>query len=323
MSAELHIAEGSQLAHAIVAHALSSHGIRALFVKGPVATSQGLRSDRISNDVDVLCDPARMKDAIELFESFGWTRYAGEDTDPMAIGMHASTYCIPGWPNTIDLHANFPGLLAPPSESFAFLWERRRVARMAHHALAAPAPADHFVIIAVHHLRELPEEFAHSARLPLDLAWRSLSPHEQRDAVAAARALGALEPLRAVFVDLGADPGPYDERYAAEARTWQRSRRHLGDSSMVWLIRWQGARWRDRPELVARAFWDISMDSSRTPQEWAAATRRERARGRLRRTRRGLAGIPRALRGARAAAREGNPAPRHTDSDEGGHTGHA
>ena len=54
MSAELHIAEGSQLAHAIVAHALSSHGIRALFVKGPVATSQGLRSDRISNDVDVL-----------------------------------------------------------------------------------------------------------------------------------------------------------------------------------------------------------------------------------------------------------------------------
>ncbi|WP_344086872.1 hypothetical protein, partial [Nostocoides veronense] len=127
----------------------------------------------------------------------------------------------------------------------------------------------------------------------------SLDPRERQDVVTTARETGALEPLREVLIELGAEPGPADDRFSTALAQWRRSREHVGDSAVVWLTRWEQARWRERPELVWRAFWDISMDNSRSPQEWELATRRERALGRLRRARRGLAGVPRAINGRR------------------------
>lgn len=299
MTAELTLAEATHLAHAVAARAMATEDIRVLFVKGPVAVSQGLRTGGLSSDVDILCDPARVRDAIDLVHEYGWTRYSGEQTDAMAIGMHATAFTIPGWPPTIDLHANFPGMLADPQSAFERLWAAHRIVRLAHHNIPAPAPADHFVILALHALRTLAPGEQTVAMAPLKTAWASLDPRERQDVVTTARETGALEPLREVLIELGAEPGPADDRFSTALAQWRRSREHVGDSAVVWLTRWEQARWRERPELVWRAFWDISMDNSRSPQEWELATRRERALGRLRRARRGLAGVPRAINGRR------------------------
>ncbi|MBK6886771.1 MAG: nucleotidyltransferase family protein [Tetrasphaera sp.] len=288
------LAESSELAHALVARVLRDHGIRALFLKGPVATAQGLLPQRVSSDVDVLCDPSQMRQAEGVFDGLGWLRYHGGNSDMVAIGMHATTFVIPGWPCTVDIHNHFPGLLAPAAEAFAMLWSRRELVTLAHREVPAPSPADHFAVIAVHALRNADGAPPLISQPTLRESWARLEEAHRSQVPHYARSVGALEPLRSVLIDLGGDPGPVDQRFAAELTDWNAVRERPGDSAVLWASRWRRTAWRDRPELVFRAFWDISMDRAQRPEQWALASRRERVSGRIRRSARGIRQLPRA-----------------------------
>ncbi len=296
MDGGLGLDEASELAHALVARVLADAGIRSLFLKGPVATRQGLRPPQTSTDVDVLCDPGRIARAESAFDALGWERYHGRDSDMRAVRMHATTYCIPGWPCTVDVHNHFPGLLAPAQEAFEHLWADRVEVDLAHRPVPTPCPEDHFVVLGVHLLRGLAEDGEASAVELVCTAWDGLGPTAQARVPDRARALGAVETLRPLIESLGADIGPLDERFEEALGYWRLHRARPGDPGVVWAERWRRSTWRHRPELVARAFWDISMDNTRTPQQWAAATRFERAAGRVRRAGRGLRATPAAVR---------------------------
>jgi len=130
--------------------------------------------------------------------------------------------------------------------------------------------------------------------------WAALLPTERDRLAEAARRLGALEPLRASLAAGEIPCGAVDVRYPAELAHWNRGRKSGGQAGMVWLHRLASRPWHERPRIVLRAFWDISMDKAHTPQEWAAAGRRSRAHGRARRLRRGLGLIPQTSRRWRA-----------------------
>lgn len=295
----LGLKEAGPLAYPLVHRVLADHGIRALSLKGSVAAAQRLRPTRTSNDVDVLCDASAMAAAEHLLDGLGWFRYSCAETDMMAIGMHATTFCIPGWPCTVDVHSHFPGLLAAPQDAFDYLWRRRVPVVLAHQAVPAPAPEDHLIVLWLHLLRGLRPDQEEGARAQFALGWKALTPEQQEHAVASARALGALEPLRGSLLALGAEPGPLDLRFADALYRWELGRRFPGNAGVVWSARWQTATLRQRPELVWRAFWDIEMDRSRTPEEWSTVSARERALGRLRRAGRGVRALPAAVRAAR------------------------
>lgn len=303
----LQIAEATELAHALTHRVLAANGIRALFIKGPIAGEQELRARRVSNDVDVLIDPAAARAAVAALDGLGWSRYHGVGTDMAAIAMHATTYCIPGWPCTVDVHAHFPGLLAPAQDSFDVLWSRRATVRLAHQSIPAPAREDHQLLLMLHPLRDVPARSEATLHAMLGEGWNRLTAAEQDRLVATARATGALEPIRSTLSALGRDVGPVDERFATAYRLWELGRSSLGDPGVVWRTRWQALPWRRRPELLVRAFWDISLDSSHTVEEWAAAGPFTRGRGRLVRAGRGLRAIPGALRAGRRGA---GPSPR-------------
>lgn len=308
MDKDFGLGEASELAHALVARVLADAGIRALLLKGPVATRQGLRPHRTSTDVDVLCDPELVAVAESVLDALGWERYHGPGSDMRAIRMHATTYCIPGWPCTVDVHNHFPGLLAPAPEAFEHLWADRVEVELAHQPVPAPSPEDHFVVLGAHLLRGLAKDEEASAVELVRTAWDGLGRTAQARVPARARALGAVETLRPLIESLGADIGPLDERFEEALGDWRLQRARPGDPGVVWAERWRRTTWRHRPELVARAFWDITMDNARTPGQWAAATRFERAAGRLRRAARGLRATPAAIRVIRiswAARRDG------------------
>lgn len=183
----LGLKEAGPLAYPLVHRVLADHGIRALFLKGSVAAAQRLRPTRTSNDIDVLCDASAMAAAEHLLDGLGWFRYSGAETDMMAIGMHATTFCIPGWPCTVDVHSHFPGLLAAPQDAFDYLWRRRVPVVLAHQAVPAPAPEDHLMVLWLHLLRGLRPDQEEGARAQFALGWKALTPEQQERAVASAR----------------------------------------------------------------------------------------------------------------------------------------
>lgn len=294
------------LAHALTHRLLSTAGIRVLFIKGPVAQAQGLREAKTSGDVDVLCDPADLAAATDLLIGAGWQPHDGNAADSAAVGAHAATFAIPGWPCTVDLHGHFPGLLAPPAEVFAALWARHTEIELAHQAIPAPDRVDHAVILGVNSLRTLRPVQTGGPDGAFAVAVAALKGGDRDEIREAARALGALEPLRESLIEAGIDPGPPDPRYAREFAIWEVRREHPSDPGVQWLTRWQAAAWRDRPQLLYRAVWDVSLDASRTPAEWAQAPAWQRGQARARRLGRGLSRIPgagRTLWSARRRAR--------------------
>ena len=290
-----------ELAHALVHRVLTSAETRGLFIKGPAAVAQGLReTTRVSTDVDVRCGPRRAREAISLLDGLGWKRFFGPGSDSQGLGLHAVAVVIPGWPCTVDVHVNFPGLLGAPRHVVDEVWSRHDAVNLAHQSVPCLDRVDHAIILALHALRDVAHDRESEARLSFTPAWAALLPTERDRLAEAARRLGALEPLRASLAACEIPCGAVDARYPAELAHWNRGRKSGGQAGMVWLHRLASRPWHERPRIVLRAFWDISMDKAHTPQEWAAAGRRSRAHGRARRLRRGLGLIPQTSRRWRA-----------------------
>ncbi len=78
----LALAEGVPLAHTLVDRVARDQGIRALLIKGPILAIQGLREPRQSGDVDVLCEPARVRDLTDALGDLGWEVFNEDPVTP-------------------------------------------------------------------------------------------------------------------------------------------------------------------------------------------------------------------------------------------------
>lgn len=110
-----------ELVCALVSRLASERGLRCLILKGPALHAQGLRLRPHSGDVDILIDPSRTSEFIEVMRGWGWSPRA----DPMEGTPipHSKTLSPPDWGCEIDIHIRYPGIEVDPDTAFRLLWE--------------------------------------------------------------------------------------------------------------------------------------------------------------------------------------------------------
>ena len=298
----LRAAEAVPLAHALVAHVASGLDVRVLAIKGPALAQQGLRQERDSADVDVLVHPADLETLVDGLVAVGWKRGV-TGTYVSFMPAHSVNVLNDHWPIGIDVHHYFPGFLADPGEVFDTLWVRREQISLAGVPVPACDPVSQVAIVALHHLRVSPD--AESAPL-VDLAERARSTFSKEDfadLVRLAQDTDATETLRPFLIKLGVDAselGPATHPEALDA--WHSRVRQVGYEA--WLEHFAHLPKRQWPG----AFWHALM---LTPDEIYVYSNRAPGDGnltmlRLRRIRRGIAGVPRTVK-AMARSRRDSP----------------
>lgn len=267
-------------------------GIRALIIKGPLMAVQGLRPTRESGDVDLWVDPAQVDRYFALLESHGW---AGVVNDrPSILPPHARTLRHESWACELDLHDRFPGFFADRFEVFERLWELRTVASLAAVPVTTLARSGNAVVLALHLLRDLRAgRPANEFRFLVDSV-SGFTPAERRTMTELVAACGANETM-APFLEAG-DLVPLPSRAASirDLDDWHLLTQTHGAPTVYWLHRLSRTPWRRRPALLWRAFW--LSDVQIRDEAGAEVTAWAMLRARLRRLRRGLRTLPRAVR---------------------------
>ena len=103
--------EAVPLAHALIARLADDLGLRALAIKGPAVALQGLREPRTSADVDVLVHPRDLEPLVEGVVALGWRRQVA-GTYASIMPPHSVNLLSDRWPIGIDVHHYYPGFLA-------------------------------------------------------------------------------------------------------------------------------------------------------------------------------------------------------------------
>lgn len=286
--------EGVELAHALVERVASAHGIRVLFIKGPVLNVQELRLHRDSQDVDVLVDPAHFDELLDRLTAIGWYPYIALRTDWHSGPVHAESLKHDAWPCALDVHRYFPGCLAPAQQVFDELWVRRSWVDLGGRAIPCPDVAGSAVIAGLHGLRSPDswrdrEELAHLIRV-LD---HRLSTTERADLAALAQRMGARETLGPLLEALGVNPAPTTPSHADGLAAWQMRTISASYPSLMWLEDLRQTPWSRRPAALWHAAL-LTKDEIRYMRPDLPADRWGLTRGRLDRLRRGLPQIPRA-----------------------------
>lgn len=301
------------LAHALCQAVADEAGVRALFLKGPTAAMQGLRSSsHVSGDVDALCVPAD-RDAMEAgLRARGW-RLRPVSTAAREFTTHSVTFIHDSWPCDIDLHTTFPGMLADPVTTFDALWERREEHLLAGVPVMTPDRVAQFLILVLHGLRS--PGLVRNAQ-EIERA-RSMYRSELTDCERAAlRELVArtesAEPTQDFFRSVG-DPVEVPSRPSPSYALWQlKTGPSRTESWMVYAIEshgWQRARILFRALLPTRA--DMYADHPESAEGvWRLA------RAHIRRLSRAARLTPRAA-GQVARARRALTAPQPEPADAG------
>ena len=298
----LSASEALELIPALCAHLAGVLDVRVLLIKGPVATQQGLRTDHVSVDVDLLVDPSGFGAFLAGLGKLGWARRV-EPRRSEVLARHSATLRHPAWPCELDIHSYYPGFLGPPALVFDAVWERHDMALLAGRQVPVASTAANAAILALHALRDEASGQPHDAYLDLVEHVTVLSAEQKIEISHLAGRTGAHRTLSAFLQDIGA---PSSLEASAEdplaARDW-----HLmsvgaevtGVASLVELRRSQPWRW---PGILWRAFMLDEEELNATDELRGAGTVSLWA-ARLRRLARGLKGLPSALRSLRAARR--------------------
>ncbi|MCJ1694913.1 nucleotidyltransferase family protein [Rathayibacter caricis] len=261
-SAALSNGSAVPLAYAYADHLAKSIGARTLAIKGSIAVEHGYRDgSNVSSDADVIVDPGRFDDLVELLESRGWKRRR-EARAPRYFGTHSVSLYKDDWPCDIDVHFRYPGLFADPADAFAVMWERRTVVSVAHRPVTAVDPLLGGIILAVHALRD-PERAR--SRVDLDAVVRSFgaSRSDTFDAELAlvAERLRARQVLRPLFERIGLDSGPSDLT-EAEAHSWEFVVAGVGSTAFHWWTAFRDAGFVGRLRLIPRLLAAVADASS-------------------------------------------------------------
>lgn len=158
----LGLQEANELAAALASRVAAETGLRALVIKGLSLAAHGLRTDRVSADVDVLLDGHAAAELLaQALASRGWTpRPSTFFSERMTI--HSVTLRHDRWPNDLDVHGEFPGL---PEAAFDVLWAYRRPVTIAGQRCWMPDRWSSVVIWALHSLRSSSEQERHGREL--------------------------------------------------------------------------------------------------------------------------------------------------------------
>ncbi|MGK3649149.1 nucleotidyltransferase family protein [Pseudarthrobacter enclensis] len=151
-NAELSVAEGVLLGHALVARVAAELGIRAFFIKGPVSVLQGLRKPKTSGDVDVFVSPQDLDAMVGALGEKGW-RKRPVDPDSKTFPKHSVTVDHSDWPCCIDVHFRFPGMEAPASGCFETMWANTEQLVLAGQDIRVPSKPLAILFLALHALR--------------------------------------------------------------------------------------------------------------------------------------------------------------------------
>lgn len=297
--------QGVSLAHALCQAIADEAGVRALFLKGPVAGQQGLRSpDHPSGDVDMLCLPADRPVMEAGLRARGW-RLRPVSTAAREFTTHSLTFIHDSWPCDIDLHTSFPGMLADSATAFEALWSHREEHPFAGVPAMTPDRSAQFLILLLHGLRSPDlarntQEIA-AARV---LYRNGLSDDERATLRRLVAVTGAAEPTQEFFAGVG-DPVEVPARPSAAYAMWQLK---TGPSrTESWLLLAMHTRGAARVRVLFRAalpsradmYADHPESADGLPQLVAAHGRRLTRAARL--TPRAIRQIARARRAVRAA----------------------
>ncbi len=299
---EVLLAEAVPLAHAVVDRVAAEQGVRVVFVKGPIAVAQGLRSARTSVDVDVLVAPADLDGLVAALHAIGWDDEQVYGTPTAAT--YSRTIRHLRWPCELDLHVRFPGLLAAPEEVFERLWDRHDTAPVAARELPCLDRTAQALILAVNALRD-PQATDKQTELD-DLVGRvrdSFSGPDLADLADLALAVGAVETAGPFLERVGAVPDESGETDQEGLRAWR----------MRTQPEWRVATWLEDLRSTPRRRWPryvwyavmLTETELRNAEPQLPPGRRAVLGARLRRIRRGVRAVPAAWRSVRALDREG------------------
>lgn len=260
--------QGVNLAHALCQAVADEAGVRVLFLKGPTAAVQGLRSpSHVSGDVDVLCLPAD-RDAMETgLRARGW-RLRAVSTAAREFTTHSITFIHDSWPCDIDLHTMFPGMLADPVTAFEALWRRREQHRIAGISVLTPDRIAQFLVLVLHGLRSPSlhrnsQEIAHARSM-----YQSDLTTEERTALRElVTQTGSAEPTQDFFNSVG-DPIDVPARPSPGYALWKLK---TGPSrTESWMVYALEARGRQRLRILFRAAFPTRDDMYADHPESAA-----------------------------------------------------
>jgi hypothetical protein len=287
----LFLHESTALTAAFVDRVARDRGIRALFIKGAGLTSQGLREEHASIDVDVLVHPDDLGTALDALAALEWT-VPVPMTGAQVLPLHSATLKHRSWICEIDLHDRFPGFLQDPGTVFDELWRRRSTVLVAGRALPVPDETSHAVVAALHWLRDGTARHAGE----LDYLYRRLRTvltPAQRDAmVELAQATGAIQTLRPLWAALDIRDLPHE---ALDETDWRIRVASGRTKSVGWVVELSRLPWRQRPARLWQAIvlteGEIRKEQPRAAPGWWGLQR-----ARLHRLGYGLRALPKAIR---------------------------
>lgn len=290
---DLRLDEANELLAAWVCARADEHGIRALLLKGRTLGDDGLRAARVSSDVDLLVEPARFDEYCDVLEHAGWHEFPSTFASAH-FTLHSRAFRKEGWPDSLDVHSEYPGFLRGPGVVFDELWAGRRTADFAHRACTVPSREANALILGLHSLRGTHLQERHADELH-QVREATFTAAERGELGRLAHATGAAGPLRAVLEGWGAeariDPGLTG---SPREREWRRKTAEAQGAAASWLVLLRRSRWRDKPQVIGRALWpsraDLRTDHPEIPDRISA-----RVRARVARWGRGIGRLPAAI----------------------------
>ena len=291
---ELRLDEANELLSAWACAQADAVGIRILLLKGRALSDDGLRPARTSADVDVLVDPRAFDAYCDAIVAAGWEEFPSTFASAH-FTLHSRSFRRDGWPNSFDVHSEYPGFLRAPAVVFDALWATRRETAFAHRTCPVPSRAANAMVLALHSLRGTHKQERHRDELASVTA-ASFTAAERAELAALATATGAAYPLRDVLAAWGvAVPADPELARSAAAREWHRKTAEAEGAAASWVLLLWRAPWRQKPAIVGRALWpshaDFAIDHPEVPDRmWP------QVRARIARWGRGIRRAPAALR---------------------------
>ncbi|RLK48003.1 nucleotidyltransferase family protein [Microbacterium telephonicum] len=255
----LRLDEANELLTAWAQHRARERGIRLLVLKGRPLSDDGLRAARVSADVDVLVEPARFDEYCAVVLDAGWEEFPSTFASAH-FTLHSRSFRKNGWPNSFDVHSEYPGFLRDRVAVFEALWDGRREAAFAHQPCDIPSRAANVLVLALHSLRGTHTQERHRAELQ-HLQAASFTADERQAIGEVAERTGAATAIPAFLEGIGVavatDP---DLARGAAAREWRRKVAEADGAAASWLLLVARAPWREKPVIVARALWPSRRD---------------------------------------------------------------
>ena len=292
----LELPEAVALLHALTDRVARDHDIRLLVIKGPIATAQGVRPARISADLDVLVDPARVADFREGDGAAGLDEqgHLGERTrDARALGhVHPPVVAVRDRrapPLSRVLRRPAGRLRGPLGTTYD---APGRAGRRAVPGPDRPGRRRRAALPASPEPRAQPDRPRPTSSGALE---RLLDGAQRRELAELAAATGAADTLAPVLEPLGAPRPGVGSTSPQALESWRVQTSMAGTHSVTWVSELARSPVRQWPRLLLRAVWLTEADI-RVRQPGTGPGRRHLLLARCVRLGEGLRDLPRAVR---------------------------